>query len=108
MDHWDVVEMYQDSGGYISPLSIGFEILRTKLSTYSSSSTRTTLPFIRVRDERSFPKLTLIGTYLNRMLSQDRLSGLSVLRAENERVRKITLDFLVDCLTAFKSRRRQF
>ena len=50
-----------------------------------------TLPVTVASTERSFSKLKLIKNYMRSTMSQDRLSGLSILSIENERARNLDL-----------------
>ena len=54
-----------------------------------------TLPVTVASAERSFSKLKLIKNYMRSTMSQDMLSGLSILCIENERARNLDLSEIV-------------
>lgn len=66
-----------------------------------------TLPVTVASAERSFSKLKLIKSYLRSTMSQDRLSGLSILSIENERARKVDLSNIVKTFAEQNARRRE-
>jgi hypothetical protein len=68
----------------------------------------TTLPVTTATSERSFSKLKLIKNYLRSSMSQERLSGLSILSIEHETARKIDFDMMIDLFAADKCRRKNF
>jgi hypothetical protein len=57
--------------------------------------------------ERFFSKLKLIKSYLRSTMASQRLSDLSVLSIENERIRSLDINILVDKFTHKNSRRSQ-
>ena len=57
--------------------------------------------------ERSFSKLKLIKNYLRSTMTQQRLSNLSVLSIENEIMRSLDIDMLIDKLVQKNARRSQ-
>ena len=65
-----------------------------------------TLPVTVASAERSFSKLKLIKNYLRSTMSQERLSGLSILSIENERARKLNLSGIVKKFAEKNARRR--
>ena len=67
-----------------------------------------TLPVtVAASAERSFSKLKLIKNYLRSTMSQDRLSGLSILSIENERARNLDLSEIVKQFVEKKKARRR-
>ena len=54
-----------------------------------------TLPVSVASDERSFPKLKLIKTYLRSCMTQERLSDLALLSIEKERFKEIDRNAIV-------------
>ena len=67
-----------------------------------------TLPVTVSSAERSFSKLKLIKTYLRSSIAQDRLDALALISIENEEVRKLDLDELVDKFANSKARQKEF
>ena len=65
-----------------------------------------TLPVTVASAERSFSKLKLIKNYMRSTMSQDRLSGLSILSIENERARNLDLSEIVKQFAEKNARRR--
>lgn len=66
-----------------------------------------TLPVTTATAERSFSKLKIIKSYLRSTMSQERLSGLSLLSIENETARKLDFGLLIDSFAASKSWKRK-
>lgn len=65
-----------------------------------------TLPVTVASAERSFSKLKIIKNYLRSTMSQDRLSGLSLLSIENERARNLDLNEVIKVFASNKARRK--
>ena len=65
-----------------------------------------TLPVSNCTGERSFSHLKRIKNYLRSTMLQDRLSSLAILNIENELVKTIDFEQLVDVFATAKSRRR--
>ena len=65
-----------------------------------------TLPVTVASAERSFSKLKLIKNYMRSTMSQDMLSGLSILSIENERARNLDLSEIVKQFAEKNARRR--
>ena len=65
-----------------------------------------TLPVTVASAERSFSKLKLIKNYMRSIMSQDMLSGLSILSIENERARNLDLSEIVKQFAEKNARRR--
>ena len=65
-----------------------------------------TLPVTVASAERSFSKLKLIKNYMRSTMSQDMLSGLSILCIENERARNLDLSEIVKQFAEKNARRR--
>lgn len=68
----------------------------------------TTLPVTTATAERSFSKLKLIKNYLRSTMSQERLTGLSILSIENDTTRETDFNLIVDSFAALKSRKKKF
>ncbi|XP_050066091.1 zinc finger MYM-type protein 1-like [Aphis gossypii] len=66
-----------------------------------------TIPVTSATAERSFSKLKLIKSYLRSTMAQQRLSDLSVLRIENEKIRSLDINMLVDKFAEKNARRSQ-
>ncbi|KAK0139198.1 Zinc finger MYM-type protein 1 [Merluccius polli] len=64
-----------------------------------------TRPVTVATAERSFSKLKLIKNYLRSTMGQERLSGLAMLSIENDRVRKLDIQRIVDEFAERKARR---
>ena len=65
-----------------------------------------TLPVTVASAERSFSKLKLIKNYMRSTMSEDMLSGLSILSIENERARNLDLSEIVKQFAEKNARRR--
>ena len=65
-----------------------------------------TIPVTVASAERSFSKLKLIKNYLRSTMSQERLSGLSILSIENERARGLNISTIVKTFAEKNARRR--
>lgn len=65
-----------------------------------------TIPVTVASAERSFSKLKLIKTYLRSAMSQERLSGLSVLSIESRRARSLDLKSVIQDFAQKNARRR--
>lgn len=66
-----------------------------------------TLPVTVASAERSFSKLKLIKNYLRSTMTQERLSGLSLLSIENERARNLDLNEVIKVFASNKARRKE-
>ena len=66
------------------------------------------LPVTFSSAERSFSKLELIKTYLRSTLSEERLNAQALISIENEAVRELKLDDIVDKFAAMKARKKNF
>jgi len=66
-----------------------------------------TIPVTSATAERSFSKLKLIKSYLRSTMTHQRLSDLSVLSIENEKIRSLDINMLVDKFTEKNARRSQ-
>lgn len=66
-----------------------------------------TLPVTVASAERSFSKLKIIKNYLRSTMSQQRLSGLSILSIENQRARNLDLKEIVKIFASMKARRKE-
>ena len=67
-----------------------------------------TLPVSVASDERSFPKLKLIKTYLRSCMTQERLSDLALLSIEKERFKEIHRNAIVRDFANANARKRSF
>ena len=67
-----------------------------------------TVPVTVVTAERSFSKLKLIKNYLQSFMSQERLSGLCLLSAENERAKILDFGKVIQQFASTKARRKKF
>lgn len=67
-----------------------------------------TVPVTTAKAERSFSKLTLIKNYMRSTMAQERLSSLSLLSIENQRVRQIDFNKIIDEFASMKSRKKSF
>lgn len=67
-----------------------------------------TLPVTAASGERSFSALKLIKTYLRSKMSQDRLSGLSLISIEHNVRRSLDLDSLVTAFAKAKTCKYKF
>jgi hypothetical protein len=65
-----------------------------------------TLPVSNCTGERSFSHMKRIKNYLRSTMLQERLSALAILNIENELVKKIDFEQLVEAFATTKSRRR--
>lgn len=65
-----------------------------------------TLPVSNCTGERSFSHMKRIKNYLRSTMLQERLSALAILNIENELVKKIDFEQLVEAFATAKSRRR--
>jgi len=66
-----------------------------------------TIPVTSATAERLFSKLKLIKSYLRSTMAQQRLSDLSVLSIENEKIRSLDINMLVDKFAEKNARRSQ-
>ena len=64
-----------------------------------------TIPVTVASAERSFSKLKMIKNYLRSTMSQERLSGLSILSIENERARGLNISTIVKTFAEKNARR---
>lgn len=64
-----------------------------------------TLPVTVASAERSFSKLKIIKNYLRSTMTQERLSGLSLLSIENERAKKLDLNEVIKVFASKKAKR---
>ena len=67
-----------------------------------------TVPVTVATAERSFSKLKLIKNYLRNSMSQERLSGLSLLSIENERAKSLDFSEVIQQFASAKARRKNF
>nr|XP_055051180.1 zinc finger MYM-type protein 1-like [Misgurnus anguillicaudatus] len=67
-----------------------------------------TLPVTVASAERSFSRLKLIKTYLRSSMSQERLSGLSIIAINHDVGRQLSYDDIIDDFAMRKCRRVQF
>ena len=64
-----------------------------------------TIPDIVTSAKRSFSKLKLIKSYLTSTMSQERLSGLSILSIENETLKELECKTLISQFASQKENR---
>uniref|UniRef100_H2XJG8 TTF-type domain-containing protein n=1 Tax=Ciona intestinalis TaxID=7719 RepID=H2XJG8_CIOIN len=67
-----------------------------------------TVPVTVATAERSFSKLKLIKNFLRSSMSQERLSGLSLLSIENERAKNLDFRKVIQQFASVKARRKNF
>ncbi|XP_025406286.1 zinc finger MYM-type protein 1-like [Sipha flava] len=67
-----------------------------------------TIPVTSASAERSFSKLKIIKGYLRSTMMQDRLSGLALISIEQETVREVDFENLIDMFAEAKARKKKF
>lgn len=65
-----------------------------------------TIPVTVAFAERSFSKLKLIKNYLRNSISQERLSGISILNIERRRTSEIDIEKIIDNFANAKTRKK--
>lgn len=75
------------------------------IDLYPNIAVALTLPVTVASCERSFSKLKLIKTYLRNSMSQERLTGLSVISIEHELSREVDKDNLIQQFATEKARK---
>lgn len=66
------------------------------------------LPVTVATAERSFSKLKLLKNYLRNSISQDRLTGISILNIEKSRTKELDIEKLINDFANLKSRKKNF
>ncbi|KAL4126127.1 hypothetical protein QTP88_010356 [Uroleucon formosanum] len=66
------------------------------------------LPVTVATAERSFSKLKLLKNYLRNSISQDRLTGISILNIEKSRTKELDIEKLINDFANMKSRKKNF
>lgn len=66
------------------------------------------LPVTVASAERSFSKLKLLKNYLRNSISQDRLSGISILNIERSRTKELDLEKIINDFANMKNRKKNF
>jgi len=66
------------------------------------------LPITVAAAERSSSKLKIIKNYLRSTMSEERLSGLSIISIENKRAQQLNLDEVIDKFAQVKARKVNF
>ncbi|XP_029343946.1 zinc finger MYM-type protein 1-like [Acyrthosiphon pisum] len=66
------------------------------------------LPVTVATAERSFSKLKLLKNYLRNSISQDRLTGISILNIEKSRTKELDIEKLIHDFSNMKARKKNF
>jgi hypothetical protein len=94
IDILNTIKFYWEEGGF-QTIWVAYRILLTIPVTVAST-------------EMSFTKLKLIKTYLRTIMSQERLSGLTMISIENEYLDKLNYDDLIEEFASKNAKRSNF